>query len=93
MPVPVLDAMVRGFIESHLDRDIARKVVRAEPRMRAAAARLALREIRAPGAERQTAHAASGGEDWSWGRAALDAAPLSYTATARDDRGEDLLNN
>ena len=66
MPVPVLDAMVRGFIESHLDRDIARKVVRAEPRMRAAAARLALREIRAPGAERQTAHAASGGEDWSW---------------------------
>ena len=64
--MPVLDAMVRGFIESHLDPDIARKVVRAEPRMRATAARLALREIRAPGAERQTAHAASGGEDWSW---------------------------
>ena len=60
--MPVLDTMVRGFIESHLDPDIARKVVRTEPRMRAAAARLALREIRAPGARATDPHTASGGE-------------------------------
>lgn len=52
LPVPVLDALVREFIESHLDSDIARKVIEREPSMRAEAARIAGRHMRTQGASR-----------------------------------------
>ena len=35
LPVPVLDALVREFIESHFDLAIQRAVVQADPKMRA----------------------------------------------------------
>ena len=42
LPVPVLDAIVRTWIESHMDLEILERVNRAEPKMRAEAAKIAL---------------------------------------------------
>jgi hypothetical protein len=70
LPVPVLDAIVREFIESKLDPAIARAVVRSEPKMRADAARLALRKIK------EQSSSGNGkepdyGQDWSWANPTL----------------------
>jgi hypothetical protein len=67
LPVPVLDAIVRRFIEAHLDPEIARAVVQAEPRMRTEAARLAMRRIKQNGGGAGNDQS-SGGADWSWAR-------------------------
>ena len=64
LPVPVLDAIVREFIESHLDPSIARTVVQAEPKMRADAARLAMHRIKKQNGGNGDQLDLSG--DWSW---------------------------
>jgi hypothetical protein len=46
LPVPALDALVRDFIETHLDLSILERVKRAEPKMRADAAKIALRLLK-----------------------------------------------
>jgi hypothetical protein len=46
LPVPALDAIVRTFIESNLDMDIQRKVIKAEPKMRLEVARHILRMMK-----------------------------------------------
>ena len=66
LPVPVLDAIIREFIESHLDPEIARAVFQAEPRMRAEAARLALRNVKKQ--DGGSSNQSNTGEDWSWAR-------------------------
>jgi hypothetical protein len=48
LPVPVLDALVAAFIETHLDLSILEAVKRAEPKMRAEAARIAQRLLKQP---------------------------------------------
>lgn len=48
LPIPVLDALVREFIETRMDLSILERVKRAEPKMRADAARIALRLLRSP---------------------------------------------
>ena len=68
LPVPALDALVRKFIESHLDPSIQRAVVQAEAGMRAEVVRLisgtqlgvieASDEIDSPDIS----------EDWAWTR-------------------------
>jgi hypothetical protein len=46
LPVPVLDALVREFIESHMDLEILEKVKSAETAMRADAAKIALKLLK-----------------------------------------------
>ena len=48
LPVPVLDAIVRNFIESNLDMKIQRQVIKAEPDMRLEVARQVLRKLKKP---------------------------------------------
>jgi hypothetical protein len=48
LPVPVLDAIVRNFIESNLDMNIQRKVIEAEPKMRIEVARHLQRIMKKP---------------------------------------------
>ena len=67
LPVPVLDALVRGFIEGHLDPSIARAVVQAEPKMRSDAARLVLRKVKKE--DSGNGDQLDPAEDWSWARA------------------------
>jgi hypothetical protein len=45
LPVPVLDKIVRKWIESNLDMKIQRKVIKAEPQMRLEVARRVLEEL------------------------------------------------
>jgi hypothetical protein len=63
LPVPVLDEIVRAFIESHLDPNIAWKVVKAEPTMRATASRLISRKIKKAVVSGKPDKR---GADWSW---------------------------
>jgi hypothetical protein len=62
LPVPALDALVRNWIESHLDPDIARAVVKAEPKMRAEAARHAQRIVKKQPSLTQP----DIDQDWAW---------------------------
>ena len=62
LPVPVLDGIVRDWIESHLDPIIARSVVEAEPEMRAEVARLTQRLVKRQPSSRQP----DTSSDWSW---------------------------
>jgi hypothetical protein len=48
LPVPVLDALVVVFIETYMDLSILEAVKRAEPQMRAEAAKIALRLLKQP---------------------------------------------
>ena len=50
LPVPELDSLVRNFIETHMDLRILERVKEAEPRMRADAAKIALRLLKGHGA-------------------------------------------
>jgi hypothetical protein len=63
LPVPVLDALVRNWIESHLDAAIQRAVVEAEPKMRMDAARQLGKwpKLKSGGVSDTN-------EDWSWAR-------------------------
>jgi hypothetical protein len=67
LPVQVMDEIVREFIESNLDPDIARKVVENEPAMRSEAARIVAQRLR-------RRHGANKSDDidlddpWSWAR-------------------------
>ena len=64
LPVPVLDDIVRDWIESRLDPDIARAVIEGEPKMRAEVARITQRLVkRKPSSEQLDTSA-----DWSWCR-------------------------
>ena len=65
LPVPVLDALVRDWIESKLDPDIARSVVMAEPRMREDVTRIAQRLVKKQPSSEQPD---TGGKDWAWAR-------------------------
>jgi hypothetical protein len=49
LPVPELDSLVRNFIETHMDLRILKQVKEAEPKMRADAAKIALRLLKRPG--------------------------------------------
>jgi hypothetical protein len=64
LPVPVLDALVRKFIESHLDPAIQRTVVQAEAKMRTEVVRL----ISVTGAieDSDEIDSPDTGEDWAW---------------------------
>jgi hypothetical protein len=48
LPVPVLDALVRDWIEANSDSDIRRKVIKAEPKMHADVARHLQRIMKKP---------------------------------------------
>jgi hypothetical protein len=61
LPVPVLDAIVRDWIEANLNPDIQREVIRREPAMRRKAIRL-LSKMRADDDD----EGLTDGEDWSW---------------------------
>jgi hypothetical protein len=67
LPVPVLDSIVREFIESHLDPDIQRRIVQAEPKMRSQAARLVRKQSEASG-DKGEINPPGTGPDWSWAR-------------------------
>ena len=64
LPVPVPDALVREFIESHLDQDIQRAVVQAEAGMRAEV----VRQLGATLEDSEEIGSPDTGEDWSWAR-------------------------
>jgi hypothetical protein len=66
LPVPALDALVRKFIESHLDPFIQRAVVKAEAGMRAEVVRL----ISGPqlGVMEDEIDSPDISEDWAWTR-------------------------
>jgi hypothetical protein len=66
LPVPVLDQLVRDFIESHLDPQIARRIIESEPAMRAEAARRVSRHLRGAARIPNPSDLAPG--DWSWAR-------------------------
>jgi hypothetical protein len=64
LPVFVLDSLVRDWIESHLDPDIARTVIQAEPKMRAAVVRHLQRIMKKQPSFAQP----DTDEDWAWAR-------------------------
>ena len=72
LPVAVLDALVREFIESHLDPAIQRTVVQADPKMRAEVVALI---SGTPPEDDDEINPPDTGEDWAWAR--------QWRATAR----------
>ena len=66
LPVPALDALVRGWIESHLDPAIARAVVEAETKMRAEVLALISQLSLDYGDDEPDYPDTS--EDWAWAR-------------------------
>ena len=70
LPVPALDALIRGWIESHLDPSIARTVVGAEAEMRSETLRLisgSKRRSRSKLRDDET-NPPDTSEDWAWAR-------------------------
>ena len=68
LPVPVLDALVREFIESHLDPAIQRAVVQAEPAMRAEVVRLISGTQLGDNEDSDEIDSPDISEDWAWAR-------------------------
>jgi hypothetical protein len=68
LPVPALDALVRKFIESHLDPSIQRAVVQAEAGMRAEVVRLISGPQLGVMEDSDEIDSPDMSEDWAWTR-------------------------
>jgi hypothetical protein len=68
LPVPALDALIRGWIESNLDPRIQRSVVRAEGEMRANVHRLLSGGKSRFKSREDEIDSLYTGEDWAWAR-------------------------
>lgn len=68
LPVPALDALVRGWIESNLDPSIQRAVVQAEPGMRAEVVQLISGTQSEAIEDSNEIDSPDTSEDWAWAR-------------------------